>query len=182
MSQRRRAKATPTVVQTVGVAGTPSAGEVSPELAAPSSRRLEIVTAAVALAASIAGYALAQAIELRTETGGVDPRFWPTLLSLLGGALSAALLLIAVLRPPFDRSDLEASNRQGATRLVVALVIAILYVVLWQLAGYLVATALFLAALLWVFGGRGWKTLILFPVITTAFTYLLFHTLLKVPL
>ena len=112
----------------------------------------------------------------------MDPRFWPTLLSLFAGALSAALLLIALLRPPFDRSDLEASNRRGATRLVVALVVAILYVVLWQLAGYLVATALFLAALLWVFGGRGWKTLIIFPVVTTAFTYLLFHTLLKVPL
>jgi hypothetical protein len=182
MSSRRRAKATPTVIPAAGVAGTPSPADVAPELAAQPSRRLEIVTAAIALGASVAGFALALAIELRTETGGVDPRFWPTLLSLLAGALSVALLLIAVLRPPFDRSDLEAANRQGAIRLVVALVVAILYVVLWQLAGYIVATTLFLAALLWVFGGRSWKTLIIFPVLTTAFTYVLFHTLLKVPL
>lgn len=182
MSKRRRAEATPTAAEAAGVAGTPSTTDFAPELAAAPSRRLEITTAAVALAASVGGFALAQSIELRTETGGVDPRWWPTLLSLVAGSLSIVLLVIAIFRPPFDRSDLEVSSRQGWVRLGAALVCGILYIVLWQLAGYLIATALFLAALLWVFGGRGWKTLILFPVLTTAFTYLLFHTLLKVPL
>lgn len=182
MSTRRRAKDTPTAAQAAGVSGTHSPSDFAPELAATPSRRLEVSTAAVALALSVGGYVLAQAVELRTETGGVDPRWWPTLLSLLAAALSVALLLIAILRPPFDRSDLEVSSRQGWIRLGIALVCGILYIVLWQLAGYLVATPLFLAALLWVFGGRGWKTLILFPVLTTAFTYVLFHTLLKVPL
>ncbi|MBG6239785.1 putative MnhB-related membrane protein [Mycetocola sp. CAN_C7] len=182
MHARRRAKATPTVVPAAGVAGAPSAADVEPERAAPSSRRLEVITASVTLGASVAGFALAQAIELRTETGGVDPRFWPTVLSILGGALSIALLLIAIVRPPFDRSDLETSNRQGWMRLGASLISAVLFVALWQLTGYLVATPLFLAALLLIFGGRGWKTLVLFPVITTALTYLLFHSLLKVPL
>lgn len=182
MPSRRRAKATPTAVPAAGVAGTPSSSDFAPELAAASSRRLEVTTAAVALVLSVCGYFLAQGLEIRTETGGVDPRWWPTLLSLLAAALSVALLLIAILRPPFDRSDLEVASKQGWTRLGIALVCAILFVVLWQLAGYLVATPIFLAALLWVFGGRGWKTLILFPVLTTAFTYVLFHTLLKVPL
>ena len=182
MSLRRRAKATPTAVQAAGVAGTPSPSDFAPELAATPSRRLEVVTATVSLAASVIGFVLAQSIELRTETGGVDPRWWPTVLSLLAGALSVALLLIAILRPPFDRSDLEAGSRQGWVRLGAALVCGILYIVLWQLAGYLIATPIFLAALLWIFGGRGWKTLILFPVLTTAFTYVLFHSLLKVPL
>ena len=182
MSLRRRAKATPSAVAADGVAGTPSTTDFAPELAARPSRRLEVVTAAVSLAASVGGYFLAQSVELRTETGGVDPRWWPTVLSLLVAVLSLALLLIAILRPPFDRSDLEVSSRQGWTRLGAALVTGILFIVLWQLAGYLIATPLFLAALLWIFGGRGWKTLILFPVITTGFTYVLFHTLLKVPL
>ncbi|MET0861834.1 MAG: tripartite tricarboxylate transporter TctB family protein [Microbacterium sp.] len=182
MSQRRRAKATPTAAPAAGVAGTPSPSDFAPELAAAPSRRLEVTTAAVALVLSVCGYFLAGAVEIRTETGGVDPRWWPTLLSLVAGCLSLALLLIAILRPPFDRSDLEVSSRQGWTRLGIALVCGILYIVLWQLAGYLIATPLFLAALIWVFGGRGWKTLILFPVITTGFTYVLFHTLLKVPL
>ncbi len=182
MSLRRRANATPTAVQAAGVAGAPSPSGFSADLAAASSRRLELVTAVVALVLSVGGYILAQGIELRAETGGVDPRWWPTLLSLVAGVLSLVLLLIAILRPPLDRSDLEASNRQGWVRLGAAMVIAILFIILWQLAGYLLATPLFLAALLWVFGGRGWKTLILFPVITAASTYVLFHTLLKVPL
>ena len=182
MFTRRSAKVTPAADSAAGVAGTPSSTDFAPELAAVSSRRLEVTTAAAALVISVCGYVLAQALQIRTETGGVDPRWWPTLLSLVAAALSVALLVIAILRPPFDRSELEVASKQGWMRLGIALVCGILYIVLWQLAGYLIATPLFLAALLWVFGGRGWKTLILFPVLTTAFTYVLFHTLLKVPL
>jgi hypothetical protein len=162
---------------------TASIGTDAPEdITAVPSRAMEITVAAVGLAVGAAGIVLARGIEVRAETGGIDPRWWPTVLSIGSAALAAALLVVALLRPPFDRSDLERVSDGGWRRLLLAGVIAAGYVAAWQLVGYLAATVVFLALLVWVFGGRGWKTLIIFPVLTTAFTYLLFHTLLKVPL
>jgi hypothetical protein len=161
---------------------TASIGTDAPDTIAAPNRAMEITVAVVGLVAGLAGILLARGVELRAETGGIDPRWWPTVLSIGSAALSAALLVVALLRPPFDRSDLERVSEGGWRRLLLAGVIAAGYVAAWQVVGYIVATVVFLALLVWVFGGRGWKTLILFPVLTTGFTYLLFHTLLKVPL
>jgi hypothetical protein len=161
--------------------GDGDGGDAADVVAQPS-RRMEMMVAATGLIVSITGLLLAGRIEVRAETGGIDPRWWPTVLSIGSAVLSAALLIVALARPPFDRSDLERISAGGWRRLLLAGVVAAGYVVVWQLVGYLPGTVLFLAVLVWVFGGRGWKTLVLFPVITTAFTYLLFHTLLKVPL
>lgn len=155
---------------------------VDPEAAERPSRSLEIAVAAVALALGIAGFVLAQNLVLRTETGGVDPRWWPTVLSSCSALMSAVLLAIAIFRPPFDRSDLERTTRSGWTKLALALAIAIAYVALWQVVGYIIATVVFLAAIVFAFGGRRWTSLVVYPIVTTGFTYLLFHTLLKVPL
>lgn len=150
-------------------------------LARPS-RRLEIVCAAIAVAGSGALFLLARAIEVRNETGGIDPRWWPELLGLGGLALGVLLLVAAVLRPPFDRDDLEAATRQGWFRVGLAVALSVAFVLLWPVLGFLVVTPVFLVAATYLFGGRGWKTLIVFPVLMTGFIYLLFHTLLKVPL
>ncbi|WP_052436505.1 tripartite tricarboxylate transporter TctB family protein [Georgenia sp. SUBG003] len=121
-------------------------------------------------------------IEVRNETGGIDPRWWPELLGAAGLALGVLLLVVAILRPPFNRDDLEAATRQGWLRVGIAVGLSIAFVLLWPVIGFLVATPVFLVVATYVFGGRGWKTLVLFPVLMTAGIYLLFHTLLKVPL
>lgn len=149
--------------------------------AAEPSRRLEIGSALVALVV-LGGLAfLARRIEVRVETGGIDPRWWPELLGTVGAVLAAALLVVAVVRPP-DRGDLEATTRTGLVRLVATVALAAGYLVLWPLVGFLVATPVFLLAAVALFGARGWRTLVLFPLLTTAGIYLLFHTLLEVPL
>jgi hypothetical protein len=150
-------------------------------LARPS-RRLEVVCAAVAVVGSGVLVLQARAIEVRSETGGIDPRWWPELLGTAGLALGALLLVVALVRPPFNRDDLEAATRQGWFRVAIAVALAVAFVLLWPVVGFLVATPVFLVAATYVFGGRGWKTLVLFPVLMTAGIYLLFHTLLKVPL
>ena len=146
------------------------------------SRTLEILLGSIALGFGLVGLFLARNLVLRTETGGIDPRWWPTALSIGAMVLSAVLLTVALLRPPFDRSDLERTTRAGWVKLGFALAIALAYVSLWQIIGYLLATALFLAALVFAFGGRRWGALVIYPVVTSGSTYLLFHTLLKVPL
>jgi hypothetical protein len=158
------------------------AAETDHAVPAAPSRRLEIVCAAIAVVGYGAIVLLARAIEVRTETGGIDPRWWPELLGVLGLVLSILLLVIAIVRPPFSRDDLEAATRQGWVRVGLAIVLSVVFILLWPVVGFLVVTPIFLVAATYLFGGRGWKTLILFPVLMTGFIYLLFHTLLKVPL
>lgn len=149
--------------------------------AAPTSRPLEVASALGALVLLGALAYFARRIELRTETGGIDPRWWPELLGTVGVVLAVALLVVSVVRPA-PRDDLEASTRQGFVRLATTVGLAAAYLVAWPLVGFLVATPVFLLALLALFGARGWRALLGFPVLTTGFIYLLFHTLLEVPL
>lgn len=146
------------------------------------SKRLEIVSAAIALVGFVGVALLAGGIEVRAETGGVDPRWWPRLLGMVGAALAVPLLVIAVVRRPAERDDLQDATRQGRLRTLVAVALSALYIGAWPLLGFLVTTLVFLVAMTYVFGGRGWKTLIVFPAALTAFIYLLFDTTLQVPL
>lgn len=149
---------------------------------ASPSRRMEIATASVALALALLALVLSRNIHLRMGGGGLDPKWWPTLLSSAAIALSTVLLGFSIFAQTVRRDDLESSHRDGWVRMLSALALSALYVFAWWTTGYLVATALYLVALLWLFGLRSWKGLIIFPLVTTAFIYGLFQILLKVPL
>ncbi|EHR60550.1 tripartite tricarboxylate transporter TctB family protein [Saccharomonospora cyanea] len=161
---------------------TPPTGDVDNDMVtAPRSRPLEIVCASLAVAGTGALVLLARAIELRRETGGIDPRWWPQVLGLVGLALAVLLLLVALVRPPAQR-DVEPATRPGWIRLGAAVSLAVVFVVLWPVAGFLPTAPVFLCAATYLFGGRGWKSLVLYPVVLSGLVFLLFHTLLKVPL
>ncbi|WP_277209147.1 tripartite tricarboxylate transporter TctB family protein [Isoptericola croceus] len=149
---------------------------------APTSKALEIASALGALVFLGALAFLARRIELRTETGGIDPRWWPELLGTFGVVVAVALLVVSVLRRPTPREDVEPSTRAGFVRVVITIALTAAFLLAWPFVGFLVAAAVFLLAVTVVFGGRGWRVLILFPLLTTAFIYLLFDTLLEVPL
>lgn len=135
------------------------------------------------LGLSLLGYFGAQSIAVANETDGIDPRWWPANICLVAIALSLMLLVVSLCRPPFDRDDLEPLSEGGWFRLFATLLLATAFVIAWQLTeNFVIPCALLLAALVWVYSGRGWKTLVLFPIITSVSIYLLFHTLLKVPL
>jgi len=154
---------------------------VADETARPS-KRLEITSAAIALIGFAVLIVLARAIEVRRETGGVDPRWWPQLLGGVGLVLSVLLLVRALTRPPLARGDVREATRDGRVRTVLTVALAALYIVTWPIAGFLVTTPLFLLAGTYLFGGRGWKALLVFPAVLTASIYLLFDAALEVPL
>jgi hypothetical protein len=53
----------------------------------------------------------------------------------------------------------------------------------WTLSGnFVVPSVVLLVLLMWVNDGRGLKALVFYPILTVTFIYLLFHTLLRVPL
>lgn len=150
---------------------------------AKDSKPLEIVIAACSLALGIVVYVLSQNIALRAaSTDSVGPRWWPEHLAMAIVALSALLLIVAIARPPLDRSDLEAATRTGWTKMSSTVLATAVYFFAWPTFGFLPATAVFVALLVFIFGGRTWKALLAFPLGTTLFLYLLFHYLLRVPL
>lgn len=161
-------------------------------LTATESRVLEIVAAAVALAFFIVLLVLSLQLELRREPvpGQIDARQWPAMLGILGITLAAIRLGIALLRPPDSRDDLEPIREGGYLRLGITIVLTAGYVSLWgareqiQLGFPLfwLITPLMLAALVATYGSRNWKAIVLYPVLLTAFAYLLFHTALRIPL
>ncbi len=156
-----------------------SAPEPTPGL--PPSRRLEVITGVVAAILSAAMIALSRAVVVIRETGGVDPRWWPTVLGILALALSVALVVVAFSRP-MSREDVEPTTRSGRINAAATVIAAIAYVLTWPLVGFIPATLVLLVVLTAVFGGRNWKVLTLFPLGLTAFLYTLFAVLLKVPL
>ena len=168
------------------------------EFVAAPSKAMEITVAVVALAFNIAFLIGALNIELRQEAGPgqIDARFWPTILAVLGIVLSAWRLLVSSIRPPDDRSDLEATQPGTRGQLLITLLLTLGYLGVWSLKVitfhvfglvigvkiFILATPIFLAALLFIFGSRSWKAIVIFPIVTTAFIYLLFGQLLRIAL
>ena len=152
------------------------------EFVAAPSRRMEIAIGATALALSVLAIYLSRSIDLRMGGGGIDAKWWPTVLSSSAAVLSAIILGTALFMPVAQREDLEGAQKDGWVRMLVALGLSSLYVFAWWQIGYLVPTLVYLFALLWVFGNRNPIALVLYPVLTTAFIYGLFHSLLRIPL
>lgn len=177
------------------MSSNPTAAEAPPEDAsgvATPSRLLEILAAALALAFFIVLLILTLQLELRREPvpGQIDAKQWPTMLAVFGITLAAVRLAIAFLRPPDPRDDLEPIREGGYLRLGITIALTLGYVWLWGIREQLdlgvplfwIITPLLLATLVAGYGSRSWKAIVLYPVLLTAFAYLLFHTLLRIPL
>ncbi|HWU29216.1 MAG TPA: tripartite tricarboxylate transporter TctB family protein [Microbacterium sp.] len=161
--------------------------------AAPS-RGLEIAFAVVALAFAAGYLFLATQIPLRREAaaGQMDARFWPTVIGVAAVALAVILLVIAISRPAPSREDVERIQPGGVLRMAATLAIACVFVALWSLGsvvlmGYRIeifpiAAGLLMASLMLVYGHRRWLSLIIYTVAVTAFVYVVFGMLLRIPL
>lgn len=162
-----------------------------PAVASPS-RILEFVAAAAALAFFVVLLMFTLQLELRREPtpGQIDARQWPLMLAVLGIVLAATRLGIALVRPPDPRDDLEPIRSGGYLRLGITIALTLGYVWLWGIREqldlgvplFLIITPLLLATLVASYGSRSWKAIALYPVLLTGFAYLLFHTLLRIPL
>lgn len=165
-----------------GASAPPDDVILDDEYGAAPSRKMEIAIAVTGLALSVLTIVLSRNIELRMGGGGVDPRWWPTALSIAAAGLCAVMLVGALALPVAAREDLERAQSDGWGRVFAALALSSVYVFGWWRFGYVVPTLIYLFALLWVFDVRNRLSLVLFPVLTTAFIYGLFHFLLRIPL
>lgn len=171
-----------------------SAVEQDEHQGAPASRPLEIVFGAVALAFSAGYLFLTTQIPLRREAlpGQIDARFWPMVIAVTAVVISLAILALAVTRPAPGREDLDRIQPGGVVRVVATLVITGAFIAVWSLGtvilfGYRievfpVAAAVLMAALMLLYGHRRWLSLIIYSASVTAFVYVVFGMLLRIPL
>lgn len=158
------------------------------------SRVLEITFAAVALGFSVIYLILTLQITLRREAaaGQIDARFFPTVLAIIAIVSSVALLIFACTKQPPSRDDMEARQPGGAIRVGITLVLSILYVSFWSMKSFIIfgyrfeifpiATVIYMLVLMVLFGHRKLVSLIVFPIAITAFIWVLFGMLLRIPL
>lgn len=139
----------------------------------------------IALAIGVVALLMAGSIPDSTIPTAFDPRWWPEALATLlitlsvGGALFHLLNRNkAVFTPTPDTESVTWSIR----RLAAVLGSTFGYVLVWQVIGYTIATALFCIGVVAILGGRGWRALMLFPAIVTILLVLFFDLLLGVPL
>ncbi|WP_309126974.1 tripartite tricarboxylate transporter TctB family protein [Microbacterium sp.] len=161
---------------------------------AASSRPLEIAFAAVALAIAAGYLALSVQIPLRREAspGQLDARFWPTVIGVSAVVVAVLLLVIAISRPAPGREDIERIQRGGILRVGLTLAISIAFIALWSLGSVIlfgyrievfpVAAGLLMASLMLVYGHRRWLSLVIYSAAVTAFVYVVFGMLLRIPL
>jgi hypothetical protein len=133
------------------------------------------VTAAVLLALAVAFSAAALKYYRYWDENGPGAAFLPFWL----GLAMAGLALILLVRAP--RGGEWFSKGEGRRRLLAVLALTILFVALLKPLGMVLATALYLVAIVRLIGGHAWWVALAVGVGAAAFNYLVFAHWLRVP-
>lgn len=161
---------------------------------APASRPLEIAFGVAALAFAAGYLFLTTQIPLRraAAAGQIDARFWPMVIAVTAVVIALAILAVAITRPAPTREDLERIQPGGYVRVIATLAISGVFIAVWSLGSVIlfgyrievfpIAAALLMAGLLLLYGHRRWLSLIIYSVSVTAFVYVVFGILLRIPL
>ena len=138
--------------------------EVIERQSSPRTLAAELSTEVVLLAIAIYLFILAGNFESASTPGQLGPGFWPRM-AALGLAIALIVRMVQTVRtrnrPIIKvRSDFDEFEEDPAEldwlRLAIGIALAIGYVLATMFVGYLIATALFLAAFIWIGGQRRW--------------------------
>ena len=149
--------------------------------AAPPAPLMERAVAAIVVLLGTAMLLGARAIEVRNETGGIDPRWWPTVIA--AGIIAMGLWMLGnALFTTIERT-VDPAQRSGWVSMLATVGGLVVLVVAWFLGvPFLLLAPLFLIGTNWVYGLRRWTTLLLFPGVITALIFVIFKLVLKVAL
>lgn len=130
-------------------------------------------------AAVVGLLAVSEALRLTedTMTGGPGPRFLPVSLGVIVAVLGAAVAV----RPSPDRPR-SSTGRVERLRIAATVIGLVLYAVVFERLGFLIASAAFMALLLLLYGERRWLVVLAVAVGAAGATYAVFAWWLGVPL
>ena len=115
-----------------------------------------------------------------------DARSYPFIVLTLMCVLNAILLVTTIIKSrKMSAEEIKEANtvRWSEIRFPLLVFIIILaYVVIIDLLGYFVATPLMMVGLMFLFGVRDWRIMVIVPIILLILIYVLFVWQLHVPL
>lgn len=147
----------------------------------PRTKLRGLVPGLVSLAIGIAIVLLTEQVR---EVGNLPlgPRFWPGMVGW-GIIVFGVILLVTFFLRGIKYADVpDEITGWGIGRFFMSAIVAIGYLLTWGLVPFWIPTLVVFVVLLWIYGARGWKALLLFPVIVTAVLHFLFVVALRVPL
>ncbi len=130
------------------------------------------ITAVVIMILSIAGYMVARTYPM--GAGAFSKSIF------MGGFVLSIALYISTKMGLYKNQEKE--EKINSKRISIIIGITILYFLLIEYIGYFIITPLFLFSLTIFLGYKNRKVLFLYPLIFTAFLYLVFRLFLNVPL
>ena len=114
-------------------------------------------------------------------TGVPGPGLWPIIISVVMIACSVILLLRTWRLPPEKNTKVDVTG-SGPRRVYITMAALVVYVILLQPLGFIIATtALEFAFIKW-FSGKGWLVSFLIALAITVVVYFAFQYLLSVPI
>lgn len=138
--------------------------------------------AAMLVLLGVAGIVFWQTASLsQADPGQIAPATFPR---LAAGALAlmAAVRLASVLLGRYNPQDLDLDWSWEAVRKpLLTTVLVIAYYLMFGRVPFAALTFLFLAATFWAYDVRPWRRILLNAAVSTAFFYVLFSLLLRVP-
>ncbi|MBP1326276.1 hypothetical protein JOF28_001508 [Leucobacter exalbidus] len=148
--------------------------------ACPSSVAREVWTGSVTAALGLAIVGAALLLPNSAPNFINSPVFWPLTLGVLTTVGGIAIAITGARKPGVIEED--QVSRHGLVQLAIFIPAIVLYGLLWQVLHFVPITLVLVAGLSLLMGGRGWRALILFPVVVTAILFGVFGLLLRVPL
>lgn len=144
-------------------------------------RLRELVSVAVCLGTGTAILLGSRNIIVR---GGAElgPTFWPVMLGWGLVLFGVVIIFNNVLRGVRAADIPEQIGRSGLRMFALTAVIAVGYLLLWNVLQFWMITFVAVVLLTFVLGGRGIKAVLLFPAVVTAVLHFLFIVALRVPL
>jgi putative tricarboxylic transport membrane protein len=140
----------------------------------------EIIFGSVFLLLSVGFFSLT--FGFPKQTIALSPTVFPRFVTACLSLLSLLLMAQGIRKPRSSHEEKKELDKTFAVRFLLLAAIGLAYTQAIRLMGYIVATPLFIAGSMLVFGEKKWYRVLLVSIITTAVMYSLFRLLFRVPL
>lgn len=144
-------------------------------------RKANIVSALIGMAVSAAAFAYTFSFK-KFKNVPVGPEFFPRALAAALFICCALLLLTNIKHTQQNKEKAPTLSllNKDMQKAVLALLLILVYALLWNITGFLIATPLALFAMTWLLGKRNYITMALVAVGATAVIFLVFKLLLGI--
>ena len=99
------------------------------------------------------------------DTFGVSPQFFPKVLGYILLVLSVWLFIDGCLKKTVPDQKIYKINVKEIKLVLITLIIMVVYILTIELLGYLIATIMVLGILMWIYGQRNLRIVILISIL-----------------